>query len=55
MAPPKQETGHGQPLEQMLALEPGFELGLAAGAAIVEDRQDALLRHFPATTMISTL
>ena len=46
MAPAEQEAGHGQPFEQMLALEPGLELGLAAGAAIVEDRQDALRAHF---------
>ncbi len=59
MPPAEQEAGHRQPLEQMLALEPFLELGLAAGAAVVEDREDAkvrsLLAHFAATTMISTL
>jgi hypothetical protein len=43
--PPEQKAGHGQAFEQMLALKPGLEFGLAAGAAIVPDRQDALLRH----------
>ena len=51
----EQEAGHRQPLDQMLALEPVLELGLAAGAAVVEDRQDAhSSAHFAATTMIST-
>ena len=55
-AAPEQKAGNGQPFEQMLALEPGVELGLASRAGIVPDRQDAGLRyHFPATTMISTL
>ena len=52
----KEKAGHGKPLQQMLALEPGFELGLSARAAIVEDRQySRLCRHRAATTMISTL
>jgi hypothetical protein len=41
----EQEAGHRQPLLQMLALEPCLELGLAAGAAVVEDRQDAGFAH----------
>ena len=47
MPPSEQEAGHGQPLLQMLALEPCLEFGLAAGTAIVQDRQDAVLlcRH----------
>jgi hypothetical protein len=54
--PTEQEPGHGEALLQMLALEPLLEFGLAAGDAIVEDRQDASFAcHFPATTMISTL
>ena len=59
MPPAEQKARHGQPLVQMLALEPGVEFGLAAGTAVVEDRQDAGLRarhrYFAATTMISTL
>ena len=56
MPPTEQEAGHGEALLQMLALEPLLEFGLAAGDAIVEDRQDASFAcHFPATTMISTL
>ena len=59
MPPPEQEAGHGEPFQQMLALEPCVEFGLAAGAAVVEDRQDAGLleghRYLAATTMISTL
>jgi len=39
--PSEQKAGHGQAFEQMLALKPGLEFGLAAGAAIVPDRQDA--------------
>jgi hypothetical protein len=42
----------------MLPLEPFLEFGLMTRAAIVPDRQDALLFghfYFPATTMISTL
>ena len=55
MAAAEHKTRHGEPLDEMLALEPGFEFRLAAGAAIVEDREDAGLRaHFAATTMIST-
>ena len=42
----EQKAGQGQPFDEMLALEPLFELGLAAGAAVVEDRQDALLHYF---------
>ena len=59
MPPPIQEAGHGEPLKQMLALKPRIELGLASGAAVVEDRKDTglPLGHFylAATTMISTL
>ena len=54
----EQETRNGEPLQQMLALKPGVEFSLAAGAAVVPDRQDAgSARHlyFAATTMISTL
>jgi hypothetical protein len=55
---PIQETGNGQPLEQMLALKRRFEVCLASGAAIIEDRKNPRLRshrYFAATTMISTL
>lgn len=55
MPAPEQETGHRQPFEQMLALEPFLELSFAAGAAVVEYRETAKIAHFPATTMISTL
>jgi hypothetical protein len=59
MPPPKQEARHGEPFEQVLALKPRIEFGLAAGAAIVPDGQDARLllghRYLAATTMISTL
>ncbi len=56
MAAAEQKARHREPLDQMLALEPGFEFRLAPGAAIVEDREYAgLRRHFAATTMISTL
>ena len=44
---------------QMFALEPRLEFGLAAGAAVVQDCEDAGVlrghRYFAATTMISTL
>src|SRR6185437_1545872 len=56
MPPPEQEAGHGEPLEQVLALEPFLELGLAAGAAVIEDRQDALLSshgHAPARSTLA--
>ena len=55
----EQEAGHGEPLEQMLALKPRVQFRLTTGAAVVPDRQDTrfLLEHryFAATTMISTL
>ena len=55
MAAAEQKARHGKPLDEMLALEPGFEFRLAAGAAIVEDREDSGARaHLAATTMIST-
>ncbi len=55
MTAAEHKTRHAKPLDEMLALEPGFEFGLAAGAAVVEDGEDAGLRaHFAATTMIST-
>ena len=54
MAAAEQKARHTKPLDQMLALEPGVEFRLAAGAAIVEDREDTVRAHFAATTMIST-
>ena len=56
MAAAEQKSRHGNPLEQMLALEPGFEFSFAPDAAIVEDREySGLPAHRAATTMISTL
>ena len=52
------KTGNGEPLHQVLALKPRFEVCLASGAAIIEDRKNPWLpshRYFAATTMISTL
>jgi hypothetical protein len=55
----EQKSGDGQPLLQMLPLEPGVEFVLAASTAVVENREDSGLRsrhrYFAATTMISTL
>jgi hypothetical protein len=56
--PSIKEPWNGEPLEQMLALKPRFEVCLASGAAIIEDRKNPRLpshRYFAATTMISTL
>jgi hypothetical protein len=56
--PSIKKTGNGESLEQMLALKPRFEVCLASGAAIIEDRKNSRLpshRYFAATTMISTL
>jgi hypothetical protein len=55
MAAAEQKARHGEPLDEMLALEPGFEFRFAPRTAIVEDREYARLRaHRAATTMIST-
>jgi hypothetical protein len=58
MAAAEQKARHGEPLDEMLALEPGFEFRLAPRAAIVEDGEYAMLgnsrAHRAATTMIST-
>ena len=57
MPPSEQEAGNGEPLAQMLALEPLLEFCLASGAAIVKDCEYARAAYvyFAATTMISTL
>jgi hypothetical protein len=60
--PAKQEAGDGEPLEQMLALEPRVKFGLTAGAAVVPDRKNSrklsaaitATTYFAATTMVST-
>ena len=58
VAAAEQKAGHREPLDEMLALEPGFEFRFAPSAAIVEDREYAGLgsfgAHRAATTMIST-
>ena len=59
----EQKAGNSEPFQQMLALEPRLEFSLAAGAAVVPDRQDSwtfsstivVTIYFAATTMISTL
>ena len=45
LVPPAVEKArHAKPFDEMLALKPGLELGLAAGAAVVEDREHAQVR-----------
>jgi len=54
VAAAEHKARHGEPLDEMLALEPGFEFRLAPGAAIVEDGEYSGT-HRAATTMISTV
>jgi hypothetical protein len=59
MASTEQEARNRKPLQQMLALKPRIEFGLAAGTPIIPDRENSRLpfshRYFAATIMISTL
>jgi hypothetical protein len=42
MPPAEQKPGHGEPLDEMLALEPCVKFSVAPGCNVVEDRQNAL-------------